>query len=101
MEKWADYCISAVRYDNKKTHIDKVEVREDLGDKVGAPEEWSREKVVSALENGDEFVTIFKNNKGNYDKGQKVEIIKVNTKKYIRTNRNKVASDNLENLPTF
>jgi hypothetical protein len=36
-DKWADYLISAVRYDAAGTHIDKVRVHEDEGEKVGPP----------------------------------------------------------------
>jgi hypothetical protein len=35
MEKWADYCISNVRHNSSKTHIEEVKVRQDLGDSFG------------------------------------------------------------------
>ena len=34
-DKWADYLISAVRYNAAETHIEKVRVHVDEGDKVG------------------------------------------------------------------
>lgn len=61
MEKWADYGISKVRYDQQGTHILKVEVREDKGDSFGSAVEWLRTRVVSAVERGETFVTILKN----------------------------------------
>lgn len=100
-EKWADYGISAVKYNSRGTHIDQVRVHKDNGDSIGAPKVWLREQVVSALETGYTFVTIPKNNQGNWIRGRNVEIIKVNGTKYIRTDRNSIASDNLENLPRF
>ena len=101
MANWADYGISEVRYDEDRTHIVKVKVREDKGDKFGPAEEWSREKVVSAIEGGTTFVTILKGSDGNYKKGRDVHIITVKAVKYIRTDQNLTASDNLENLPEF
>jgi hypothetical protein len=101
MERWADYGISEVRYDEDQTHIVKVKVREDKGDKVGPPEEWARKRVVSAIEDGTTFVTILKRSDGNWHKGQDVHIITVRGEKYIRTDQNAEAADNLENLPEF
>ena len=101
MTKWTDYCISAVRYDEDETHIIKVKVHVDNGDTIGDSSEWKREKVVSEIEGGTTFVTIFKGADGKWKKGQDVHIVKVNEKKYIRTDKNSRASDNLENLPEF
>ncbi len=101
MTKWADYCISAVRYNEDKTHIVKVKVHSDNGDTIGNSSEWKREKVVTEIEGGTIFVTIFKSTDGKWNKGQDVHIVKVNGIKYIRTDKNSRASDNLENLPEF
>jgi len=101
MVKWADYCISAVRYNEDETHIVKVKVHTDEGDTIGNVSEWERESVVSAIERGNTFITIFKNTEGKWGKGQEVHTIKVNGKKFIRTDKNTTASDNLENLPQF
>lgn len=101
MEKWADYGISAVRYNDDRTHIVNVKVREDKGDGFGPAEEWSRKEVVSAMEVGTSFVTILKGSDGKWQKGQDVHIITVKGVKYIRSDQNAEASDNLENLPGF
>ena len=45
MEKWADYLISAVRYDSKRSHIEKVRLHEDKGDKGGPAFESSLLKI--------------------------------------------------------
>jgi hypothetical protein len=99
--KWADYGISHVRYDDERTHIVKVRVREDKGDTFGPAEEWARQDVVSAIETGTTFVTIVKGTDGRWERGQDVHIITVKGVKYIRTDQNAEASDNLENLPEF
>ena len=101
MEKWADYCISSVKYDSKHTHIVGVKVHEDKGDTVGNAEEWTRIQVVSARERGRTFVTIFKGSDNQWHRGQDVDILIVNREKFIRTDRDQIAADNLEKLPEF
>jgi hypothetical protein len=100
MAKWADYCISAVRYDG--SHIERVRVHEDDGgDSIGSYTEWARSRVVSSIDGGKTFVTITKNSDGKWCKGKSVHVIKVNGVKYIRTDGNAKESDNLESLPEF
>lgn len=100
MVKWADYCISAVRYNSKGTHIESAQVRKDNGDTIGDPKSWTRSQVIDALDKGYSFVTITKN--GNtWNRGADVHKVIVNNKKYIRTDKNQSASDNLGNLPRF
>ena len=101
MAKWADYGISKVRYNDAHTHIDKVKLREDKGDGFGVEEEWARTKVVSQIEGGTTFVTILETEDKKWKKGQEVHLVTVNKVKYIRTDQNQKASDNLENLPEF
>ncbi|MCI0730563.1 MAG: DUF3892 domain-containing protein [Chloroflexi bacterium] len=101
MEKWADYCISKVRYNSERTHIVKVEVREDKGDSLGTASEWTRSQVVSAIDRGSTFATILLDANNKWRKGQDVHTVTVNGVKYIRTDRNNKESDNLGNLPEF
>lgn len=100
MAKWADYGISAVRYDVNHQRIEKVKVHKDNGDTIGSPSEWTRAQVVLTIEAGNTFVTIL-NQGGSWRKGQNVHIVVINGVKYIRTDQNRQASDNLENLPEF
>ncbi len=101
MAKWADYGISSVRYNSERTHIIKVKVHEDKGDSIGNAQEWSRAQVVSAVERGQTFVTILHDAGDKWKKGQNVHIVTVNGVRYLRTDQNQKASDNLENLPEF
>jgi hypothetical protein len=101
MTKWADYCISAVRYNSEHTHIVKVKVHVDSGDQIGSPTEWPRSEVVFAIENRKTFVTITRSSDGKWSKGEDVRIITVGGVKYLRTDANSKASDNLGNLPEF
>ena len=99
--KWADYLISAVRYDADKTRIEKVKVHQDLGDTVGSPSESTRSTVVANIKSGNSYMTILKGQNGKWKKGQEVHIIEIGNEEFIRTDKNPEASDNLENLPEF
>jgi hypothetical protein len=100
-KKWADYGISKVKYDSEQTHIVKAYIHEDKGNSIGRGEEWTRSQIVSAIERGKTFVTILISSDNKWRKGQEVHVITVNGVKYIRTDQNRTASDNLENLPEF
>jgi hypothetical protein len=100
-DKWADYLISAVRYNAAGTHIDKVRVHEDKGETVGSPAIWARSAVVTNLEAGNTFMTIVKNAEGRWNSGAEVGIVTVRGTKYIRTDADATAEDNLGNLPRF
>lgn len=101
MAKWADYCISRVRYNAEHSHIIKVEALADLGETLGSAQEMTRNDVISAIGNGKTFVTVTRNTAGNFAKGKDVHIITVNGVKYLRTDQNQRTADNLENLPEF
>ena len=101
MAKWADYGISAVRYNAVHTHIDKVRTHQDNGDSIGTASESARATVVAAIKNGTTFVTILVGADGKWRQGQPVRVIKVNGVEYIKTVDNGKAADNLENLPEF
>ncbi len=97
--KRVDYCISAVRCNEK--HVELVKIHKASGDTIKPPIVCSRERIVSLLDEGYKFVTILKNSRARWTKGEDVQIVKLNGIKYIRTDKNEVASDNLENLPGF
>lgn len=100
MAKWADYCISAVRYDTNEKHIEFVRVHKDLGESLGTAQEWSRSQVISALDKGNTFVTITYSG-NSWNRGADVHKVTINGIKYIRTDKNQQPSDNLGNLPRF
>lgn len=100
MTRWADYCISAVHYNAAETHIERVQVRIDNGNTITAPAEWIRSQVVSAIERGSSFVTIYNRN-GQWHIGEDVRVVLVNGIKYIRSDTNYKATDNLGSLPRY
>ena len=101
MTKWADYGISAVRYNAAHTHIDRVRAHPDNGDEIGGSTDILRVGVVAAIKKGTTFMTIFGSAGGKWESGQSVYIIKVNGVEYIKTVDNGKALDNLGNLPEF
>lgn len=70
-DKWADYLISKVRYNDKHTHITHVYVHVDNGDTVGEGTSETRQWVVNKIDSGYTFYTIFKGDDGKWKKGQK------------------------------
>lgn len=100
MAKWADYAITAVRYDTNHTYISKCQIREDKGDKLDTPIDYSRQSIVNAIKAGSTFVTAFIKD-SNWTKGADVAIYNIDGTDYLRTDKNRTPKDNLENLSEF
>lgn len=101
MVKWADYCISHVRYDSSKTHIEQVKIHPDLGDSLGVPSTWVRDDVLDALRNKESFCTITSGANNEWLQGAKVQITTIGGIDYIKTVKDSTEKDNLGKLPTF
>lgn len=103
MAKWADYVITRVRFNAAGTHIDEVEVADDGEDSVGAKRDERRTTVIANLKAKKTYVTAppSKTETGKITKGAPVGVVVVNATEYIRTDANKTARDNLDNLPTY
>jgi len=99
--KWADYLITAKRFNSAKTHIDEVEVRADNGDTVGSPTKIKRSTVVSKLESDHTYCTATLGSDKKWQKGAEVKIYKYDGEKFIKTKADGIKKDNLDNLPTF
>lgn len=102
-EKWADYLITGVRYDESSCFIEIVETRKDNGKDIGSPKNSEREIILKNKKSGTSYRTStqIKNDKGEkvWQKGASVEIINVDGIEYLRTDKNKTKKDNLEKLP--
>jgi hypothetical protein len=101
MSKWADFGISAVRFNSAHTHIDRVRINPDNGESIGAAQDCGRADVVASIKRKVTFITIFKNAAGNWSKGQPVFIDVVGGVEYLKTVANGKAVDNLDNLPEY
>lgn len=96
----ADYGITGVKYNSIGKHIEWVKVGKFTGSSFGMRENWLRTKVMSELDNNKTFITVLKQG-DRLKKGLEVNIVTVNGKKYIRTDNDNNASDNLKDVPEF
>jgi len=85
MNKWADYLISAIRYedDNLKNSIAYLKVHPDFGQEIGAGSTWTKEEVINAMYDGKTFYTILKNNTGEWKRGAQISLVTKNGKSFI------------------
>lgn len=102
MAKWADFGISHVHMNENETHIEKVRVYIHPDEKNGARKFFtvSRKFVVEQWDAKNTFVTIRKVH-GQWVKGDDVHVWPVGKERFIKTDGNSIAADNLGNLPKF
>lgn len=103
MTKWADYLISAVRYEETETtkHISELKVYPDYSDGMGVEQIWSRQSVINAIDEEKTFKTIYINRDGKWVMGEDVRKVKVGKDYFLRTDANSKDKDNLGDLPEF
>lgn len=97
----ADFCITGVRYNKERTHIDYVQVREERPgeDTLGLVRTVQRVFVADLIRLGKaKFQTRIKNAEGLYARGADVHVI---ADYFLTTNPNGTERDNLANLPEF
>lgn len=97
----ADYYIEKVRYNRDHTRIVWVSVRQDNAAKLGNAYNMVRKQIMSQMQAGKQFMTIFRNPDGKFRKGQKIEMVQVKGIEYLRTDQDELENDQLENLPEF
>jgi hypothetical protein len=98
--KWADYIITAVRFNSTNTHIEAVQIRADNGDTVGTVSEATRSQIVNSIESGTTFCTATSAG-DKWHKGAAVKVVVIDNQKFIKTKADNSKADNLDNLPTF
>lgn len=97
MSKWADFLISAAVYDGKHKIL-KVRQHKDNGSIIDDGQIIDRDAIIENLKNGSKMVTIFSSN-STWKLGDKINLIKFDGSYFIRTDNNKVGTDNLRLLP--
>ena len=95
-----DYGITGVKYNSIGKYIEWAKVGKFIGSSFGMRENWLRTKLISELEDGKTFITVLKHG-DRLKKGLEINIVAVNGKKYIRTDNENKASDNLNGIPEF
>jgi len=100
MAKWADFLISGVLYTeaDKKKNISHVQVYEDKGNTVGLPFTLTRDEMLNKIDSNYSFKTTYVKD-GKYSQGENVRKVKIKDNVYLRTDRDEIEEDNLENLP--
>jgi hypothetical protein len=96
----ADFCITAVRYNKDRSHIEFVQVREEVpGNKIGVTRTIPRVFVADLIRRGNAaFQTRTKTADDKWKLGADVHLI---DDEYLTTDRNSTKRDNLANLPEF
>ena len=100
MVQWANFLISAVKYNSDHTHIVQVKQHQDSDTQVGSAQIVPRQTVVSNIKAGLTYATIYSNG-GKWNIGQRVIIDPVNGIEYIKTLADRTTKDNLGELPEF
>ena len=72
----------------------------DNGDKIGPAVDMDRATVVSRIESGYAFETIYKKD-GTWHEGKRIKVVIINGVKYIKTYADNTTRDNLDDLPQF
>ena len=99
MDKWADYAIVAVQYDNR-SRIVKVKRRTDTGDKLTDETEETRAEVVANMSRRVTYVTVYGGDDG-WQRGEDVRAVKWKGNYFIRIDDNEIGLDHLGKLPRF
>jgi Protein of unknown function (DUF3892) len=99
--KWADYIITAVRFNSTATHIEAVQTRADNGDLIGVANQATRTQIVNSIESGTTFCTATLTSDNKWHKGAAVKVVVIDNQKFIKTKADNSKADNLDNLPTF
>lgn len=99
--KWADFCITRVKYGRDRAAIVEVEAKPDLGESLGTPQRFSRRAVVEAiLLRRASWVTAPVRD-GKHVRGADVDVVEIHGQHFLRTDRNAIKSDNLGQLPEY
>jgi len=101
MSKWANYGISAVKFNAGRKLVEQVVAQLDLETIFGTPSVFSRREIVAAVKKNFSFVTIYIREDGKWKKGQVLRLANINGHEYLKTVDDPEEADTLDNLPEF
>jgi hypothetical protein len=103
VRKWADYIVSAARYDSTRAHLERVRVQRHQGATIDpSVTELTRSELLDLLIARTTFVTATERPEDRaWVKGQWVGIVTIRRQPYIRTDRIRSRSDYLGRLAEF
>jgi hypothetical protein len=99
MSNWANFAISAIKRGPGLGQISQVQIHEDRGNEFGPPVIVDKHEVSSDIKRGKKYITIFKTSEMDWQPGEYVRTYVKDGEAHIRTDDNKVDSDNLGTLP--
>lgn len=99
MSDWANYVITAVRYDGAR--IEKVKRRREADGDLSSPIEVPREAVAQDLEFDVSYCTAIRDENGGWERGDDVEAYELDGELFIKTEQGDNPADNLEGLPEY
>ncbi len=98
-EKWADYCIVAVNYSEKKL-IQKVQLLRDEGDRVEDIQPWNRAELIDAMLKGTTFTTVkYFDSESVWRRQKEVSLVELKGKYFLRVDDESIEADTLGDLP--
>ena len=99
MSNWANFAISAVKRGPGLGQISQVQIHEDRGKEFGPAVIVGKHEVASDIKRGKKYITIFRTTETDWEQGDYVRSYVKDGEAHIRTDDNKVDSDNLGMLP--
>jgi hypothetical protein len=98
--KWADYVITAARYNPERTQITHVKLHPDDGRSLGPEDIWTRSQVIDAMRSFKSFATAFCT-EGMVFRDDPVRLVEATRGPYLRVDTKPVRKDDLGRLPEF
>lgn len=98
MAGWADYLLSAVRYDSGR-RIAEARQHADDGAQIGRGSTVDRGTIADNIKRGSTYATVFAGRGGTWRLGEPVRLLRSGGDYSIRIDSNRVMFDNLGMLP--
>ena len=99
MSNWADFVITAVKRGPVLGEISQVQIHEDRDKEFGPPIIVKKHEIASDIKRGKTYITVFKVSENDWEPGEYVRTYIKDGEAHIRTDDNKIDSDNLGTLP--
>jgi hypothetical protein len=97
MAKWADFLISSVRFTEtgKHKYVSHISLHNDTGEGVGTVR--TKDEIIALLDNG-KTVKTMRWVYPSWSEGALVQTITLDGVRYLRTHRDAMTADNLDNM---
>ncbi len=96
-----EYGIYEVHYDKEHAKIEEVHAYIITDNSTDGGHTYSRDEVISKIENNNKVITLIQKDNGNWKRGAEVIVFKIDNEKYVKTESNTTKKDNLGELPEY